>query len=243
MLVTCNSCNQPKIRISVGKYKYADSEGNRWRGKICPDCHRKSRGREKAEKVINCADCGITLNRKVVAQVRCPNCQSIRNKKSSLLAAKRHQKNNYTPSNGIKTTCLTCKTEFKRVNNKKYCSSTCKPKPKKAKYKPVEYSEKPCARCGTLFKPKRASAKYCKTTCTPSYRNQKVYRRAIRRCKHQKISSFYKKELLSIYNSRPDDHHVDHIVPLKHPDVCGLHVPWNLQYLPEDDNIKKSNKF
>ena len=59
----------------------------------------------------------------------------------------------------------------------------------------------------------------------------------------QKIALTYKKQTNDVYFGCPSGYHVDHIVPINGDDVCGLHVPWNLQYLPAMENMRKGNKM
>lgn len=46
------------------------------------------------------------------------------------------------------------------------------------------------------------------------------------------------------YINCPEGFDVDHVTPINHPYVCGLHVLGNLQYLDEKDNrLRKGNSF
>lgn len=85
---------------------------------------------------------------------------------------------------------------------------------------------------------------YVKAASSAKYRASKIKATPRWLTKEQKlqIDIFYqlKSDLLCVTG---EIYHVDHIVPLKGINVCGLHVPWNLQILPADINCSKSNTY
>lgn len=52
-----------------------------------------------------------------------------------------------------------------------------------------------------------------------------------------------RKAIEMFYQNCPEGYHVDHIVPITHPLVSGLHVLANLQYLTASENSAKRNRF
>lgn len=112
------------------------------------------------------------------------------------------------------------------------------------------YAPTTCKHCNKVFSPKRENQQYCKWWHSPKGRLTKKHQRREARklrprgakTKHP-ISKYYKKQIVEFYKNRPEGMEIDHIVPLNGPNVSGLHVPWNFQYLTPEENRTKSNRL
>lgn len=78
-----------------------------------------------------------------------------------------------------------------------------------------------------------------------NHKKECCYRENMRRALKHKATPKWAdiEKIRQIYKNCPEGFHVDHIIPLKGKDICGLHIETNLQYLPASENIRKSNKF
>ena len=64
------------------------------------------------------------------------------------------------------------------------------------------------------------------------------------------LAKLHLEQIVKVYEKRDYktkqtgiEHHVDHVVPILGKNICGLHVPWNMQIIPAKQNRIKSNKW
>jgi hypothetical protein len=120
------------------------------------------------------------------------------------------------------------------------------PKPAKPKKKyPSRYIKKGkqsitkhCVHCGKEFKTMHKNAKYCK----PWHNPKQIERKRLAKREGSRWPRWQSKaQIAEFYKNCPEGYVVDHIIPLNHPDISGLHVIDNLQYLEKNENGLKSN--
>lgn len=78
-----------------------------------------------------------------------------------------------------------------------------------------------------------AKRRATKLNATPPWLNAKHFK---------EIEAFYT-EARRLTKETGVEYHVDHVMPLNGSDSCGLHVPWNLQLLTAEENLKKGTKI
>jgi hypothetical protein len=89
-----------------------------------------------------------------------------------------------------------------------------------------------------------------KNNLTQVRADTKARRRKHRNATPPWLSKKQKSEIRQLYQiaitmtqTTGEQYVVDHIVPLRSDEVCGLHVPWNLRVITQDENLRKSNKI
>lgn len=152
---------------------------------------------------------------------------------------------------GLQTMCKSCKKEYKILNkekiaakDKEYCLLN---KDKLCNYQKI-YKE------NNLEKVRKSNRLACKKWALSNkdmVNARSAKRRAAKlqalpkwltKAEHEQIKEFYEiAEMFKLYIG--EEYHVDHIIPLQGENVCGLHVPWNLQVIPAKENLSKSNKL
>ncbi len=135
---------------------------------------------------------------------------------------------------------------FKRnwPNERKYCSSKCSKTAYRQKHPSVDKQSKEKWLENNPEKRKQSSAAYQKKNRAYYAQYSSLYMRKRMQAQLKSLTEwdlFYMTEFYDIAKKRGLE--VDHIVPLTHKDVCGLHVPWNLQMLTRTQNARKSNRL
>jgi len=143
----------------------------------------------------------------------CPRCQTTKDKESFNKRA--------ASVDGLSPACRTCINLEKRA----------------------DYYANPLHRADQLRRTKEN--KKARMDSDPAYRRAVNLHWSVRRRTNippwVAIMDFYK--LCKSIVRKGSEYELDHIVPLNHPNVCGLHVPWNLRVVKSSTNNKKGNSW
>jgi hypothetical protein len=114
------------------------------------------------------------------------------------------------------------------------------------------YNGNVCKHCKTTVKRvKKYDCYRCHMNSKKNYKTDNWFalRKSHKRLREASVKQAFvpwadRSKITEIYSkARLEGLHVDHIVPLKNPLVCGLHNEFNLQLMDPIENIKKSNHF
>lgn len=90
---------------------------------------------------------------------------------------------------------------------------------------------------------KRWVAKYPERKAAATRLYQAAKRQAVAPWANRKAMLAFYEEARRLTKETGVPHHVDHIIPINHPTICGLHVETNLQVIPAAENVRKGNRL
>jgi hypothetical protein len=218
--------------------------------KICSDKCRDIKYLKNKEYVRKCVQChkqfSTSNHNNIVCNDECWRLYKNRRSAERKRTARLKNKHKRIPIREIRTkinysNCKNCSKLFiRRVTNIVTCSEKC------YKHRELILNIKRRAKNKSIYK--ECSSKLRK-------KNPHLYLRKTAQRRAEKLHAVLKlpnlnKEFDMIYKRcsmyqrvTTYKYHVDHIIPLKHKLVCGLHVPWNLQILTAEENCTKYNSF
>jgi len=225
----------------------------------CPGCEAVFVAKTKVQKYCTTSCCKDTHNatrKKPPVKNSCPQCNIIHSNPKYCSDSCRRESRLAKEKN---RSCKSCGKKFSAKGVVAYCSDECRTPPNVCNKcsVPVDPKRRLCDDCSTVWKPElhKKSCKTCNTEFNTT-KSQQVYcskecdrgraeRRNLRKrqVRQAKLSCEKWSDIAEFKKNRPKGHQLDHIIPLNHPDVCGLHNTWNFQWLTKSDNIKKNNSF
>ncbi len=148
---------------------------------------------------------------------------------------------------GVSTRCKDC---FSAYNKQRYLTNKEQIKGKSLEYYKLNKEKVKLYKQKNVDKIKEYNKEYLQNN-KDLFRIHIANRRAIKLNATPKwLNKDHKLQMRKLYKLAKDNEivsnqkwEVDHIVPLQGSNVCGLHVPWNLQVITAKQNRVKKNKF
>ena len=148
----------------------------------------------------------------------------------------------------LKTNCIICGSLFEKLSkthpNQKHCSKKCIKTSYRIRHKEKDTLSKRVYAAKNREKHSIATNLWRKQN--PGYYRQytALRTRMVKQAQPKWLSELDFLVIAELYDlAAKRNLEVDHIIPIKHKLVCGLHVPQNLQLLSRSENARKSNKF
>jgi hypothetical protein len=235
----CKSCQSVKSVSEFWKHG-GFKDGLHCNCKVCERDLMKHRSRKRAQK-------GLSTE---VTEKKCSKCHTVKPAADFFRDASK--------KGGLASTCRECSLARSAAwisQNRERYEETSKAYSARKKAKTASYYtfwadttqyDKAAAdrayRIANLDKVKRTVAAYIATPRGRSIKNESTRRSRLR---HPEAMPAWadRDAILKFYADCPAGMHVDHIIPTGGRFVCGLHVLENLQYLPAQENFRKTNLF